>query len=129
MRPRGLVFVASLRPVALQRSPFVIEAVLRLDDGTDPGAPGAAVTVELCGQVDHEGGCRWPHNNELGSEGAAPNFRTLFIAPTFEEHEVRDRIERALRSGSGWSVAACASRALLPAEQSLAARLANTPLP
>jgi hypothetical protein len=115
--------------MAFQRSPFVIEAVLRLDAGTDPGAPGAAVTVELCGQADHEGGCRWPHNNELGPVGAGPNFRTLFIAPTVEEHEVRDRIERALRAGSGWSVADCKSRALLPEEQSLAARLANTPLP
>jgi hypothetical protein len=115
--------------MSLQRSPFVVEAVLRLDEGTDPGSPGAAVTVELCGQVDHEGGCRWPHNNEFVPEGDAPNFRTLFIATTVEEQDVRDRIERALRSGSGWSVADCGSRVLLPEERSLAARLASTPLP
>jgi hypothetical protein len=115
--------------MAAQRTPFVFEALLRLNEGTDPGAPGAAVTVELCGQVDHEGGCRWPHNNELCPADDGPNFRTIFIAPAAEEREVRDRIERALRSRSGWSVADCGSRALLPEEQSLAARLANTPLP
>jgi hypothetical protein len=35
--------------MALQRDPFVYEAMLRLAEGSDLAAPGAAVTVELCG--------------------------------------------------------------------------------
>ncbi len=112
--------------MALRRSPFVIEAVLRLNDGTDPGAPGAAVTTELCGHWEHEGDCRWPHNSELVPEDEAPNFRTLFIATPDEERDVRARIERALRTGQGWSVGDCGSRELHPEEQSLAARLSST---
>jgi hypothetical protein len=115
--------------MAAQRTPFVFEAQLRLDEGTDPAAPGAAVTIELCGHWEHEGGCRWPHNNELGLDSDDPNFRTLFVAPPSEEQEVRERIELALRSGQGWSVGGCGRRALLPQEQPLAARLADTPLP
>jgi hypothetical protein len=53
----------------------------------------------------------------------------LFIATPDEELEVRDRIERALRSGQGWVVEDCRRRELLREEQPLAARLANTPRP
>lgn len=115
--------------MAGQRTPFVFEALLSLDAGTDPAAPGAAVTVELCGTCEHAGGCRWPHNNEMVLAVDGPNFRTLFVAPPSEEHEVRERIELALRSGQGWSVGTCGRRALRPQEEALAARLADTPLP
>ena len=112
------------------RSPFVHEAELRLAGGTDPGAPGAAVTTELCGHWQHEGGCRWPHNNELRATGdAAATFRTVFVAPPEEEDEVRRGIERALRSAAGWTVMASSARSLRPEEQPLAAKLANSPLP
>jgi hypothetical protein len=119
----------SLSLMSLRRSPYVVEAVLRLDDGTDPGAPGAAVTVELCGSVEHNGGCRWPHNSELRRHVDGRTFRTIFVAPPAEELEVRARVESALRAGRDWSVVRCGSRALSLDEERLAKRLANTPLP
>lgn len=112
-----------------ERDPFVYEAALHLVEGTDPGAPGAAVTVELCGHWEHEGGCRWPHNNELSDENGSTTIRTIFVAPPAEESEVRARIDAALRSASGWTVTASGARPLRSNEQALAARLADTPLP
>lgn len=111
------------------RSPFVHEAVLVLADGVDPAAPGAAVTVELCGHWEHEGGCRWPHNSETRLEGDAATFRVVFVAPPAEEQEVRERIELALRSAGDWSVTSCGSRLLQPQERALADRLGDTPVP
>jgi len=46
---------------------YVLEARLELDDGLDPAAVGAAVTVELCGHWEHAGPCRWPHNSEIAA--------------------------------------------------------------
>jgi hypothetical protein len=102
---------------------FVHEAELRLEPGTDPGAVGAAVTTALCGHWEHEGPCRWPHNNAIDAGDAAAGFRTLFVAPAGDESEVRDRIERALREGSGWVVVETRPRPVSPGEQPLAERL------
>src|ERR687898_3600605 len=107
------------RPLA-----FVHEVELRLESGTDRAAVGAAVTAALCGHWEHEGPCRWPHNNAVGAAGPATAFRTLFVAPAGEEEEVRDRIERALREGPGWAVLETRARPVLPGEQPLAERLA-----
>lgn len=111
------------------RRPFVHEVVLDLAEGTDPVAPGAAVTVALCGHWEHDGGCRWPHNNEIWSDGESTTFRTIFVAPPAEECAVRERIELALRSAAGWSIMASGPRALRASERALAVRLANTPFP
>jgi hypothetical protein len=87
------------------------------------------VTVELCGHWEHEGGCRWPHNNEIWPEGDDVTFRTIFVAPPSEECEVHERIESALRSVAEWSVLSSGPRPLRPDERPLATRLARTPLP
>ena len=57
-----------LRSSAMRRETFVHEAELRLNEGADDHKPGAAVTVALCGHWEHEGPCRWPHNNALAAE-------------------------------------------------------------
>ncbi len=44
---------------------YVAEAEIVLNEGCDPAAVGAAVTVELCGHWEHEGACRWPHNSAI----------------------------------------------------------------
>lgn len=106
---------------------FVHEAGLRLESATDPGAPGAAVTTALCGHWEHEGPCRWPHNNEISATGPVAVFRTLFAAPAADEAAVRERIERALQSGEGWVVLSVRPRAVSASEQPLAARLATLP--
>jgi hypothetical protein len=109
------------------REALVHEADLRLGDETDPAAPGAAVTTALCGHWEHEGPCRWPHNNSLEVSDTVATFRTLFVAPATEEAQVRELIERALREATGWAVLRTRPRPISPEEQPLAARLAATP--
>jgi hypothetical protein len=109
-----------------QPRPYVHEAAISLEEGTDPAAVGAAVTTELCGATEHDGPCRWPHNNaiEPGEDIAA--FSTVFVASESEEREVRTRIRSALRSSSAWVVKSDRVRSLTPDERALAARLART---
>jgi hypothetical protein len=105
--------------------PFVAEARLELAAGVDPAAVGAAVTTELCGHWEHEGACRWPHNNEIGPDDGAFRFRTLFVAEAGDEPEVRARIESALRGGEAWTVLEVGGRAVAAHETALAERLAR----
>jgi hypothetical protein len=109
------------------RSAFVHEADLRLGDGSDPAAVGAAVTVALCGHWKHEGPCRWPHNNDIEVLDWGATFRMLFVAPASDEAEVRERIERSLREGTRWVVGRTQSRPVSIAEAPLAQRLATAP--
>jgi hypothetical protein len=110
-----------------ERLPFVLEADVRLEPETDPGSLGAAVTTELCGHWEHEGPCRWPHNNAVDAVSETATFRTVFIAPAEDEAEVRRRILHSLRAGSGWEVLEARDRPLRPGEEPLAQRLAATP--
>ena len=107
-----------------QRVAFVHEAELRLDDGSDPDAVGAAVTVALCGHWEHERPCRWPHNSAIEQLDSGATFRTIFVAFAGDEAEVRERIERSLRQGTGWVVRNTRARSVAPAETALAHRLA-----
>ena len=109
------------------RAAFVHEAELQLHKGTDPAEVGAAVTTALCGHWEHEGPCRWPHNNDIELSDPVANFRTLFVAPSTEEDDVRERIERSPREGVGWAVLRTQSRPLSAPEEPLARRLATTP--
>ena len=86
----------------------VVEAELVLGEGVDPGAVGAAVTVDLCGHWEHDGPCRWPHNSAIETERDPARFRTLFVAEERAAALVRDRIEGVLRGESGWRLVACA---------------------
>jgi mannose/cellobiose epimerase-like protein (N-acyl-D-glucosamine 2-epimerase family) len=106
---------------------FAVVATLALEDGIDPRSVGAAVTVELCGDWDHPGPCRWPHNNELDAALQPAEFRTLYVADEHEAHAVRIRIEDALRGGSGWRVLSVSSRPVADTERPLAQRLLADP--
>ncbi len=103
------------------------EAVVRLAPNTDPRAVGAAVTIELCGSVDHDGPCRWPNNHDIDvpPSGAAV-FRTLFVAPEADVEEVHARVSSALGSGTGWSVVSERRRPLTDEEKRGAAKLSKT---
>jgi hypothetical protein len=105
------------------REPFVLEARLRLGDETDSNAPGAAVTTALCGHWEHEGPCRWPHNNHIDLVDRAAYFRTLFVAPADDEDRIRERIEHGLEEGVGWVVLRTQSRQVSASEEPLARRL------
>jgi hypothetical protein len=113
-------------PMVAYPTHHVHEAVISLADGTDPQAVGAAVTTELCGAAEHDGPCRWPHNNAVVPGDEISVFRTVFIAEQSEEREVRRRIRSALRSSDDWDVASDRTRSLTPDEHALAARLART---
>lgn len=109
------------------RVAFVHEAELQLHADTDPAAVGAAVTTALCGHWEHEGPCRWPHNNQIELADAVAHFRTLFVAPAIDENGIRERLEQCLRAGEGWAVLRTGSREVAPREEPLARRLSTTP--
>jgi hypothetical protein len=60
--------------------PFVHEAELVVGNDADRDALGAAVTEALCGRCDHNGACRWPHNNAVAGDAGSTQIRTLFVA-------------------------------------------------
>jgi hypothetical protein len=109
--------------VAAERGPHVHTAMIRLTPGADPAAVGAAVTVELCGHWEHEGPCRWPHNNAIEDVAPVAAFRTVFVASEGDVEDVHARIDRALHSSAGWTVLASGPRAPTAEEQALGAKL------
>jgi hypothetical protein len=85
------------------RQAFVHEAVLRMDADGDTRAPGATVTVELCGHWEHEPPCPVAaHHTRSERVGDAVHVRVLFATEAGREGEVRSRIAEALaRGGQG----------------------------
>jgi hypothetical protein len=85
------------------RRAFAHEAVVIMGADGDVRAPGAAVTVALCGHWEHEPPCPLaPHHTaaERSGDGDEVRLRVLFAAEPAAEAEVRSRIEAALsRSG------------------------------
>jgi hypothetical protein len=106
---------------------FVVEAEIALDEGSDPAALGAAVTVALCGHWEHEGACRWPHNSAIEAGREPARFRTVFVADDSEAREVRERIEASLRRAEGWRVLSFGARPVADEESELAASLLAGP--
>ena len=108
------------------RRAFVHTAELVLLWDTPAEAPGAAVTEALCGAVEHEPPCRWPHHSAIGPVSRPALFRTVFVATDVEEQEVRDRIDVALRSSDAWTLRASGPGVLHVDERELAERLARS---
>ncbi len=123
---RGRPAAASVATVDSARA-HVVQAELALQEGFDPAAVGALVTVELCGHWEHEGACRWPHHSAIDAERDPARFRTLFVADATEEPDVRERIERVLRGEAGWRTVSVSARPVAPAERTHADRLAAGP--
>ena len=79
---------------------FAHRATVRLAPGGDEGAPGAAITVALCGHWEHEPPCPLaPHHTRAERTGDELRLRTLFAAEPELEDLVHQRIEEALMSG------------------------------
>jgi hypothetical protein len=79
---------------------FAHDALLRMEPSADVRAPGAAITVALCGHWEHEGPCPLaPHHThaERGPDGV--RLRIRFEADPADEPEVRTRIDTALATG------------------------------
>ena len=112
-----------MQPAGARRA-FVHTAELVLEWDTPAEAPGGAVTLALCGAVDHQPPCRWPHHSAIGPVSRPARFRTVFIATDEDEQAVRDRIDAALRAGT-WGVRATGAGVLHVDEHELAERLAS----
>jgi hypothetical protein len=105
---------------------FAIEAKLELRPDTDTRAPGGAVTAALCGQWDHEGACRWPHNSRIDSSETPTRLRTVVVADDETRNEVVTRIEAGLRRDPRWSVLQSKTDSIRPDERPLAQALATS---
>ena len=125
-------FIRCVRHTGFMRQAFAHEAILVMEPEADEGAPGAAVTVALCGHWDHEGPCPLsPHRAHAARVGDELHVTVVFAAEPETEHEVRRRIERALsgqwRFPDGfttpWQLRESRPRDVLPEERSQAERL------
>lgn len=82
------------------REAFAHEAVLGMRAEADERAPGAAITVELCGHWEHEPPCPLaPHHTATTRHGDDVYVRVLFAVEAGQEAEIRRRIDRALAAG------------------------------
>jgi len=80
------------------REAFAHDAVLELTEGADDRAPGGAVTMALCGALDHEPPCPVaPHHTSVTGHGRKRRVRVLFA--TDDEPVVRRTIHAALGTG------------------------------
>ena len=73
------------------REAFAHDAVLEMSEGADERAPGGAVTVALCGALDHEPPCPLaPHHTDAtADDDGAVRIRVLFAAEPDDEDRVR----------------------------------------
>jgi hypothetical protein len=116
------------------REPFAHSAVVLMGEGDDEAAPGAAITVALCGHWDHEPPCPLaPHHTEAERLGDEVHLRTLFAVEPEREGEVRERIRAALEAGEltdpdgrtwRWRLRSSEPASVLHTEADAASRLA-----
>lgn len=82
------------------RTAFAHEATIALPPDGDINAPGAAITVALCGAWEHSPPCPLAaHHTHATRAGADVALRILFAADPADEPTVRHRIGDALRAG------------------------------
>ncbi len=80
---------------------YVQDALVRMDPMDDADAVGAAVTVALCGDWQHEPPCPLaPHHTRTHREERTVQVRILFATEPPLQAKVRRRIDRALSEGT-----------------------------
>jgi len=121
------------------RQAFAHEARIQLLDGGDERAPGAAVTVALCGHWEHEPPLRVPHRTDVTSSEDDLAVRVLFACDPADEGDVRVLVDRALGGGelpvpapdgarpSRWRLLRSAPGEISDADSALAARFVGAP--
>jgi hypothetical protein len=83
------------------RQAYAHDAVVSMDPHGDLRAPGAAITVALCGSLGHEPPCPLAaHHTWAERDGTDVRLRVLFAAEPNDSEGVRLNIDRALRGGS-----------------------------
>ena len=79
------------------RQAFAHQALIEL--AGDEQAPGAAVTVALCGHWEHEPPCPVPHRSDVARSDDGLVVRVLFACEPVDEGGVRASVEQALARG------------------------------
>ena len=110
------------------REAFAHDALLGMAPDADVRAPGAAITIALCGSVEHEGPCPLAsHHTSARRDGDGVHLRILFAAAPADEDAVRERIDAALAAGgldaTRWTLRASGAGAVAHAEAAHAERL------
>jgi len=111
-------------------------ATLAMEAGFDDRAPGGAVTVALCGALEHDPPCPLaPHHTQVEVRDARATIRVVFVCEPTHEFEVRSRIDASLAGGgfcgpdgrtSTWRMLEAHAGHLDPSEHELADRLLET---
>ena len=119
--------------LARVRRSYAHDAVIELEPGGDERAPGAAITVALCGHWDHEPPCPLsPHHTAARRDGDRVELRMLFAVEPEREELVRERIGEALAGGelagpdgqtTRWRLVSSAAGSVRPEEADHAGRL------
>jgi hypothetical protein len=109
----------------MSRRAIGVDVDLHLEPDADPCAPGAIVTVALCGHWEHEGACRWPHNSRIDDSGEPARLRTVAIVDDESRADVLHRIEDALRTDARWTVSRFRAGEIASDERELADRLST----
>ncbi|MGC5022508.1 hypothetical protein [Micromonospora sp. DT47] len=82
------------------RQAFAHEAILLMAPDADTQAPGAAITMALCGHWEHEPPCPLAsHHTRADRSDGEVRLRILFAAEPELEDTVRQRIDLALSRG------------------------------
>jgi hypothetical protein len=82
------------------RKAFAHDAVVAMQSGGSPNAPGGAITLALCGSWDHPPPCPLaPHYVTNTSTGESLALRVLFATEPVNEQRVRALIGEALATG------------------------------
>jgi hypothetical protein len=118
------------------RQAFAHDAILDMAPDADTRAPGAAITVALCGHWDHQPPCPLaPHHTAADRVDDEVRLRILFATEPDRADLVRQRIDDALSGGelSGpdggttrWQLRDSRPGEVTPAEADHAERLART---
>ncbi|WP_426505041.1 hypothetical protein ACPPVO_46000 [Dactylosporangium sp. McL0621] len=83
------------------RDAFAHTALLDMSADADERAPGAAITVALCGALEHEPPCPLAaHHTAATRDGDAVRLRVLFASEPGDEARTRERIDAALAAGA-----------------------------
>jgi hypothetical protein len=118
------------------KAPYAHDALLDLEPGGDDAAPGAAITVALCGSWSHEPPCPLaPHHTRVHRSGTEVTLRLLFATEPEDEARVRGLVQQALDRGWGdgpdgerttWRLVWAAPSAVTPDEADHARRLSRS---
>jgi hypothetical protein len=90
----------AVNEAATGRKAFVHDAVVAMQSGGSPNAPGGAITLALCGSWDHPPPCSFtPHYVTNTPTGESLTLRVLFATEPVNEQRVRALIGEALATG------------------------------